>query len=131
MSDMFLELRSRIPVVAAQTHIGTARLQEAQKTVGLSNESVARKIPVSEKTWRRWKEAGEVPTSSLPAVAKALRLELRELDPTAVDEDVTERLDRLEAQVGDVQTILTALAEAAGIDVNALLPRAEVAGRAA
>lgn len=65
-------------MVAAQTHVGTARLQEAQDAVGLSNEGIARLIPVSEKTWRRWKEAGSIPTAALPAVAKALRLELVE-----------------------------------------------------
>ena len=76
---MYLELMSRIPVVAARTHVGSARLQEAQDAVGLSNESVARLIPVSEKTWRRWKDAGEIPTASLPAVARALRLELKQV----------------------------------------------------
>lgn len=73
---MYLELKHRIPVIAARTHIGREELQRAQDTVGLSNERIARLIPVSEKTWRRWKEAGEVPTAVLPQVAKVLRLEL-------------------------------------------------------
>lgn len=76
MSDLYLELRARIPVVAEQTHIGTARLAEAQKVSGLSNEAIARRVHISEKTWRRWKKVGEVPTPSLPAVASALGLEL-------------------------------------------------------
>jgi DNA-binding transcriptional regulator YiaG len=81
MSDMYLELRSRIPVVAEQTQLGEQRIQDAQDRVGLSNEAVARYIPVSEKTWRRWKKAGSIPTASLPAVARALRLDLVELSP--------------------------------------------------
>lgn len=108
---MYLELVSRIPVVAARTQVGTQRLQEAQDAVGLSNEAVARLIPCSEKTWRRWKEAGEVPTASLPAVARALRLRLNreELPPLEMpmngdhatatlreNRDVLDRLDRIE-----------------------------------
>lgn len=81
MSDLYLELRSKIAVVAAKTHLGSARIEEAQKRVGLSNEAIARKIPVSEKTWRRWKIDGTIPTAVLPAVAAALRLELREIQP--------------------------------------------------
>jgi hypothetical protein len=81
MSDLYLELRTRIPVVAEQTKLGTQRLQDAQKRAGLSNEAVARVVPVSEKTWRRWKTRGAIPTASLPAVARALRLELHELQP--------------------------------------------------
>lgn len=73
MSDLYLELRSRIPVVAAKTQIGSARIEEAQKRVGLSNESIARRVPVSEKTWRRWKQSGEIPTASLPSVATLSR----------------------------------------------------------
>lgn len=99
MSDLYIELRSRIPVVAQQTHLGRQRLQDAQDSVGLSNEAIARKVPVSEKTWRRWKERGEIPTSSLPAVAKALRLELRELSPEVASEGVDLRLAEIEARM--------------------------------
>lgn len=81
MSDLYLELRTRIPVVAEQTQLGTQRIQDAQKRVGLSNEAIARLIPVSEKTWRRWKKQGSIPTPALPAAARALRLELHELTP--------------------------------------------------
>jgi hypothetical protein len=85
MSDIYLELRSRIPVVAAKTHVGTARIQEAQDAVGLSNEAIARSIPISEKTWRRWKEAGQIPTAVLPAVARVLGLELRQAEVPPLD----------------------------------------------
>lgn len=85
MSDLYLELRSRIPVVAAKTHVGSARLQESQDAKGLSNERIARLVPVSEKTWRRWKAAGEIPTAALPAVAKVLGLEIRGHAPEPLD----------------------------------------------
>lgn len=103
---MYLELLSRIPVVAAQTYLGTARIQEAQDACGLSNEAIARQIHISEKTWRRWKQAGSIPTSSLPAAARALRLELRELSPSATEEDRLGHLEeQLETVLGIVQEI--------------------------
>jgi outer membrane murein-binding lipoprotein Lpp len=111
MSDMYLELKSRIPVVAARTHIGTARIQEAQDARGLSNERIARLIPVSEKTWRRWKEAGEIPTAALPAVALALGLELRGVEPEAIDvstpsgsvDELSAKVDRLASAVEELR----------------------------
>jgi hypothetical protein len=118
MSDLYLELRSRIPIVAQQTHLGEARLQDAQNAVGLSNEGVARAVPVSEKTWRRWKKLGAIPTASLPAVARALRLDLKELEP-----DVDERVAALEAESVKVRQELDELrAVRAGVDrIEALL----------
>lgn len=106
MSDLYLELRTRIPVVAQQTVIGTARLQDAQAQVGLSNESIARLVPVSEKTWRRWKERGAIPTASLPAVARALRLDLHDLEP-----DLGERVAALEAELEAARRQLEELRE--------------------
>lgn len=101
---MYLELRSRIPVVAENTRIGAARLEEAQKATGLSNERIARLIPVSERTWRRWKEKGEIPTAVLPAAARALRLDLHELNPDAESDDAPNgRIDALRAELEEVQ----------------------------
>lgn len=57
--------------------VGVDRLQEAQEATGLSNERLAREIPVSAKTWERWKKRGEIPADSIPAVARALNLEIR------------------------------------------------------
>lgn len=105
MSDLYLELRSRIPIVAQQTHLGKARIQGAQDAVGLSNEAIARVVHISEKTWRRWKEAGAIPTASLPAVATALRLELKELNPAAD----AERLALLESEMRETQQALAVL----------------------
>lgn len=60
----------------ARTTVRRELLDGAQKELRLSNESVARQIPVSEKTWRRWKNAGEIPNYALPLVAEILQLEL-------------------------------------------------------
>lgn len=122
MSDIYVELRSRIAVVAAKTRLGTARIQEAQDAVGLSNEAVARRIPVSERTWRRWKESGEIPTASLPAAAAALRLELREL-AAADDYGASDGLSTtvLAEEVADIRAIVLALAEHAGVDIGRAL----------
>jgi DNA-binding transcriptional regulator YiaG len=114
MSDIYLELRTRIPVVAARTRLGTARIQEAQDATGLSNEAIARAIPISEKTWRRWKEAGEIPTAALPAVAKVLNLELLEASPMPVHvgrdgdrpDELSQRLDAIEDALAQILTRL-------------------------
>lgn len=117
MSATYLELTTRIPVVAAQTEIGSARLQEAQEATGLSNESIARQIPVSTKTWERWKKMGRVPTASLPAVAKALNLTIVRpvLDPLEVEVlgdgmgAVLERLTQVEDATQEILKLLQIL----------------------
>jgi hypothetical protein len=121
MSTTYLELCTRIPVVASWTQIGTARLNEAQDATGLSNESVARLIPVVEKTWRRWKTKGAIPTAVLPAVAKALNLEL--VSPKAAplevplhgsDASILQGLARVEAEMRRVAVALESLREQPG-----------------
>lgn len=119
MSDIYVELRSRIAVVAAKTRLGTARIQEAQDRAGLSNEAVARRIPVSEKTWRRWKKAGEVPSASLPAVADALGLELHELSDAHGQPAPFSR--PAVAEIAEIRALLVALAERMGVDVEDVL----------
>ncbi len=133
MSDLYLELRTRIPVVAQRTVIGTQRLQDAQDAVGLSNEAVARRVPVSEKTWRRWKEAGEIPTASLPAVASALRLDLHELKPPE-PEPVTGRgedpeYQALREEVTATRAMVEAILAHLGVDVPEATPPREGASR--
>lgn len=85
MSDLYLELRTRIPLVTSWVPVGTIRLQEAQDATGLSNERLARQIPVSVKTWERWKKRGEVPADSIPAVARVLGVEIRRADGRPID----------------------------------------------
>lgn len=118
MSDLYLELRSRIPVVAAKTHVGTARIEEAQARVGLSNEAIARRIPVSEKTWRRWKQAGEIPTAFLPTVAAVLRLELREIVP---DDQFIPSVGAGVEEARDLRILVDALLRSNGLDPEEIL----------
>lgn len=107
MSDLYVELKSRIPVVAEKTYLGTQRLQDAQAAVGLSNEAIARLIPVSEKTWRRWKSDGTIPTASLPSVAKALKFEIGPDDSRlAILEDRVEEVQRALADVAETKKIV-------------------------
>jgi len=101
MSDMYLELRSKIAVVAQKTYLGTARRPEAQDAVVLSNEAIARRIPCSEKTWRRYKQSGYVPTALLPTVAKVLNLDLVEAGQRS--EADTDEIRSLATQVSGMQ----------------------------
>lgn len=128
---MYLELKSKIPVVAARTAVGRERLQAAQDAVGLSNERLARLIPVSTKTWERWKKAGEIPTQWLPQVARALRLELVEapavpavveLRPTAA-EPLLARVAETVADLAEGQQELLAEVATLGEKLDELLAR--------
>jgi transcriptional regulator with XRE-family HTH domain len=78
MSELELILRHRLAVVRKGVVIGTERLQEAQDARGLSNERLARELHIAEKTWRRWKAAGEVPAYYLEEVAAVLGLEIEQ-----------------------------------------------------
>jgi DNA-binding transcriptional regulator YiaG len=82
---MYLDLKRRIPVVAEWTEVGEEDMQRAQERIGLSDERLARLIPVSERTWRRWKKRGAIPTALLPRVAEVLDLELVKTEPVRVD----------------------------------------------
>lgn len=127
---MYLELRSRIPVVAEQTDLGTARIEDAQRRVGLSNEAVARKVPVSEKTWRRWKQAGKIPTASLPAVARALNLELHALSPEAAQVEDREVLSTAQEILRELRELRAAQDEMRS-DFDQRLARLEAPATAA
>ena len=100
MSDMMLVLHERIKAVRRGVHIGSARLREAQDNIGLSNEKLARRLYVSEKTWRRWRDIGEIPREHLPAVARELGLRLEPVDFAAAQEsDRVAGLERRQAQL--------------------------------
>lgn len=84
MSDLYLDLRHRIHVVTEWTEIPTEELQRAQDRIGLSDEKVARRIPVSVKTWSRYKKRGAVPTHLLPRIAPILGFELIPVEPIQI-----------------------------------------------
>ena len=58
------------------TAVGSDEMERAQDRTGLSDERLARLIPVSAKTWVRWKRRGAIPTHLLPKVAPILGFEL-------------------------------------------------------
>ena len=61
MSDLYLVLRSRLPVVKEWAILGTKPMKEARLRLGLGYETMARKLPVSSKTYERYEKAGRVP----------------------------------------------------------------------
>jgi hypothetical protein len=86
VSDLYLDLRRRIPVVTEWTDVGSEDMERAQDRTGLSDERLARLIPVSAKTWVRWKRRGAIPTHLLPKVAPILGFEL--VSPTLTQLEV-------------------------------------------
>lgn len=84
MSDLYLDLKRRIPVVTDWTDVGEEEMERAQARTGLSDERLARLIPVSAKTWVRWKRRGQIPTHLLPKVAPLLGFEMVPLEPITV-----------------------------------------------
>lgn len=80
MSTMYLDLRARIPVVAAKdmTQLPSDELRAAQERLGYSDEEMAVKLHVATKTWWRWRTTGRVSTVSIPSIARVLELDLFE-----------------------------------------------------
>ncbi|MBA3565244.1 MAG: hypothetical protein H0W31_00125 [Actinobacteria bacterium] len=84
MSDLYLDLRRRIPLVAEWTDVGDEEMERAQARLGLSDERLARLIPISAKTWVRWKRRGQIPTHYLPKVAPILGFEIVPMEPVEI-----------------------------------------------
>lgn len=80
-----MDLKRRIPVVAEWTDVGTKEMERGQARTGLSDEKFAHMIPVSAKTWSRWKKRGRIPTHSLPKVAPLLGFELVPFEPVPLE----------------------------------------------
>jgi hypothetical protein len=129
MSDLYLVLRERIEEVSSWHHLGKEVLREAQQALGLSDEKLAREIPVSTRTWIRWKDRGAVPAQSLDRVAAVLGLEIERRRPPAIEvlEGDGEEESALEEQVRELAArqseVIEALAltQAAVSDVVAVL----------
>lgn len=105
MSDLYLTLRHRLDAVAEWVTIGIDVWNDAQKALGLSDERAARLVPVSARTWIRWRQRGQVPIHTLDRVAQILDLEIERSRPNPVvleGEDLEELRDRMERQHDDV-----------------------------
>ncbi len=117
MSDMYLVLRSRLEDVQSWIDLGVDVIRDAQKRTGLSDERLARQVPISTRTWIRWRERGQVPTHSLERIAELLQLEVeRSQRPRVIVDDLPlDRLGELEervlSQLEGMQTILERLDE--------------------
>lgn len=97
--------------MAEWTTFGADTLSEAQKRLGLSDERVARQIPVATRTWIRWRQAHRVPTAHVPRVAEILALEvaserrLRVVTQPQEASDVARLEDKLDQVLGEVQRL--------------------------
>ena len=85
MSDLYLDLKRRIPVVTEWTDVGTEEMERAQARTGLSDEKLAAQIHIATKTWSRWKRRGQIPPHLLQRVAPILGFELVPLAPTPLE----------------------------------------------
>ena len=91
-------------------------MQELQSGAGLSNEDMGRLLHVTEKTWRRWKEKGEVPNRDLAAFARAVKVELATISP---QEESPYGIGQLTQELADIRAELRELQR----DVRAILER--------
>jgi hypothetical protein len=105
--------------VAEWVNLGTEAMNEAQRALGLSDERVARLIPVSTRTWLRWRQRGAVPVYMLDRVGAALKLEIERpssgmirLDPTdpAALEAILQRVEDVHAELREVHELVESLA---------------------
>ena len=117
MSDAYLDLKARIPVVARteKTSVDSDLLTQQRRRLGLTNLDVARELAVTERTWARWIGDGEIPTRSVREVARVLELDFYEHfdSPTPINgsrraESVSsdDRLESIEAAVFELASQL-------------------------
>ena len=126
MSDLYLTLRHRLEAVAEWVTIGIDVFGDAQKRLGLSDERAARLVPVSVRTWIRWRQRGQVPIHSLDRVAQILELEIERpahdrrvvVDDALDAQELYDRLDRQHEAVmrrlDEVQEELRIIASTSG-----------------
>lgn len=77
-----------MPRRAPSIRVDPAAIRQRQAQLGLSNVDVARSLPVSEKTWYRWMQRGEVALLYVPALERTLEMRLQDGD--GVDEKPSE-----------------------------------------
>lgn len=111
--------RSRAAVFAAAVRRGRERL-------GISQDVAAERVGVRQQTWSGWEKGISIPPPRrVAAIAELLKLDPTKLqqaaghipagidgpidDPVVSDDDVTPRLDQLEARMGDLIGLLSRL----------------------
>lgn len=131
MSDLYLTLRHRLDSVAEWVTLGAEQMTSAQKAKGLSDERAARLVPVSGRTWVRWRQQGRVPIHSLDKVAEILGLEIQrpglrvvEIEasanggsPLGADDDALNRHLELLGRLDAIEAQLRQIAVKVGADV--------------
>ena len=122
-------MTDRMPPVAQKVFIGAEELQAAQDGSGLSNEALGHRLHVSERTWRRWKEEGSVPTSYVPAVATHLRLELAQIVESEPETFSLDELQRVRELLEEFQTYFADLSRR--LDALRLPPEREPRSKSA
>ena len=93
------------------TRVPEGRLQELQDRAGLSNEDVASTAHMSEKTWRRYKKRGALPTNLIARFEEILGGELGSLPldgdgpngSAPADEPVSLPLRSLALRLGELE----------------------------
>lgn len=137
MSDLYLTLRTRLEAVADWITLGSERMRAAQDALGLSDERVARLIPVATRTWIRWRQRGQVPVYMLERVADALDLEIdrparqritldRDGDDVrilALEEKVDDLIELSTTAFANLAETLDALRVAVGLEVDPQSPK--------
>ncbi len=118
-----------MPPVAQKVFIDAEALQAAQDAAALSNEALGHRLHVSERTWRRWKEEGSVPTSHLPAVATHLRLDLAHLVEPEPETFSLDELQRVRELLEEFQTYFADLSRR--LDALRLPPEQEPRSKSA
>lgn len=114
MSDLYLVLRHRVSEVKQWASLGTEVMRDARQARGWSYETVARKIPVSSKTYERYEKAGQVPVELVDKIAGILGLEIERpefrrvvsLPAEGPGGDLRRKLDQIDELVRDVRTLL-------------------------
>jgi hypothetical protein len=114
VSDLYPILRHRLEPVSDWVDIGTKEMAAAQKASGLSDEKLARKIPISTRTWIRWKKRGQVPIFHIDLVADVLKMEIErpERRRVPVPASRSQRSEAVPEEPSDLEVLREGYAEA-------------------
>jgi transcriptional regulator with XRE-family HTH domain len=120
MSELYLTLRTRLPVVTEWVEIGTEVMRNARRERGFSMEALARQLHVVSKTYERYEKAGRLPVNLVDRFGEILGLEIERLPgPTTITarettprrpheglEEIAGQLDRLVEEVAGLRGLV-------------------------